>query len=511
MMKKLGLFLVCALLFLNGCERDKIYIDEGQIPITLSFSDENVMTNLGGGTFTEPTLKGHTRSDGEITYTATKPTVATVDSETGKVTIVGLGEVEITAKQAATEDFREGSASYKITVIDKTAVHLRFSSSAISVVNGSTVSEPTLTGHTVSGGAVAYTSNNTAVATVNATTGKITLQGIGTTTITATQAETATHMEGSASYALTVGGKIPVNLRFSSGAISVVNGSTVSEPTLTGHTVSGGVVAYTSNNTAVATVSLTTGKITLQGIGRTTIIATQAATATHMEGSASYTVEVTAPIGGCNGATTANIGGKIYNVVEVNGKCWMAEPLRLTSGFTNGKLIIRKVHTPYYYKRDAPLDYYVYYNWESAISLAHMKDKPTVNPSRQISKESVNIWGTKKIAGWHLPSNKEWEDAFPGNNLGAIEFDKKSHFTIRNILPGNIKFPLGGIHYGGIVWRNFFSMTGIHYAGYSWTYDNVSTGLFTTIKRVDRIHSDKIKTRAVTPTTEAHFVFLVKD
>ncbi|MCQ2314925.1 MAG: chitobiase/beta-hexosaminidase C-terminal domain-containing protein [Bacteroidales bacterium] len=57
---------------------------------------------------------------------------------------------------------------------------------------------------TQSDGAVTYTSSNTNAATIDATTGNITLVAAGTTTITASTTETATYMAGEASYTLTV-------------------------------------------------------------------------------------------------------------------------------------------------------------------------------------------------------------------------------------------------------------------------------------------------------------------
>ena len=53
-------------------------------------------------------------------------------------------------------------------------------------------------------GAITYTSSDETVATVNETTGEVTIVGAGTATITATAAGTDTHNEASASYTLTV-------------------------------------------------------------------------------------------------------------------------------------------------------------------------------------------------------------------------------------------------------------------------------------------------------------------
>ncbi len=56
-------------------------------------------------------------------------------------------------------------------------------------------------------GTITYASDKSAVATVNASTGEVTIKGAGTAIITATAAETATHSAGQASYTLTVSPK----------------------------------------------------------------------------------------------------------------------------------------------------------------------------------------------------------------------------------------------------------------------------------------------------------------
>lgn len=68
--------------------------------------------------------------------------------------------------------------------------------------NEKTVTNPIA--RTENGGSVTYTSSNKDVATVDATTGKVTIVGAGTATITATAAETGDYKEASASYDLTV-------------------------------------------------------------------------------------------------------------------------------------------------------------------------------------------------------------------------------------------------------------------------------------------------------------------
>lgn len=56
------------------------------------------------------------KGDGKVTYSSKDTTVATVDENTGKVTIVGVGTAVITATVAATENYEKGSTSYTLMV-----------------------------------------------------------------------------------------------------------------------------------------------------------------------------------------------------------------------------------------------------------------------------------------------------------------------------------------------------------------------------------------------------------
>lgn len=86
--------------------------------------------------------------------------------------------------------------------VEKESQTLSFSQAEYAVVlDGSDFAEPVLTGAKT---AVAYSSNNTAVAEVDETTGEVAIVGEGTTKITATAKETDEYTEGSASYTITV-------------------------------------------------------------------------------------------------------------------------------------------------------------------------------------------------------------------------------------------------------------------------------------------------------------------
>lgn len=79
----------------------------------LVFSETDV-TAIIGEAFTAPTLTKETTA--EVTYSSDNEEVATVDAQTGEVTIVALGTAKITAQAAENDEYAAGSASYTITV-----------------------------------------------------------------------------------------------------------------------------------------------------------------------------------------------------------------------------------------------------------------------------------------------------------------------------------------------------------------------------------------------------------
>lgn len=93
--------------------------------------------------------------------------------------------------------------TYYAKWIEKEAQELSFEKDAVTVhANEKTVTNPIK--HTKGDGSVTYKSSDKDVATVDATTGKVTIVGVGTATITATAAETGDYKDASASYELTV-------------------------------------------------------------------------------------------------------------------------------------------------------------------------------------------------------------------------------------------------------------------------------------------------------------------
>jgi len=115
------------------------------------------------------------------------------------------GDIIITISQPSTSKaLYVKSISIEYAEDDDTRLDpgLAFSEESKSIVLGKVFTEPTLTNN--GDGAVTYTSTVTTVATVDASTGKITIVGEGTTSITATSEATENYKSGFAKYTLTV-------------------------------------------------------------------------------------------------------------------------------------------------------------------------------------------------------------------------------------------------------------------------------------------------------------------
>lgn len=122
------------------------------------------------------------------------------------VNITGLtptSQITFKAAQKSKARFYLDDVTISVNESGKEAAGLSFGEETRFTVDLSgTFTAPALTKTTDA--AATYTSSETSVATVDASTGDVTLVGAGTTTITATTPETDTYMAGSASYTLTI-------------------------------------------------------------------------------------------------------------------------------------------------------------------------------------------------------------------------------------------------------------------------------------------------------------------
>ena len=91
-----------------------------RISTALSFPQASYSMTLGE-TFTAPTLTKDPAGLEGVVFSSSNTTVATVDAETGEVTLVAGGVTTITATFAETEEYLGAEASYELTVVDPNA------------------------------------------------------------------------------------------------------------------------------------------------------------------------------------------------------------------------------------------------------------------------------------------------------------------------------------------------------------------------------------------------------
>ena len=139
---------------------------------------------------------------------------------------------------------------------------------------------------------LAYASSNTKVATVDGSTGAVTLVAAGETTITASFAGNDNYNAANDSYTLTVAKADAVNsdLSFASATATATYGdATVTSPTLNNpHQLP---LTWSSSNKDVATVNAS-GVVTIVGAGETVISAAYAGNDTYGANTISYTLTV---------------------------------------------------------------------------------------------------------------------------------------------------------------------------------------------------------------------------
>ena len=191
-----------------------IYIDKITIVWEKASSTPTTTTTFGTNsgktfTFTNGTLEGFsapkataTKSDDNtdlsnlIEYTSSDADIVAVDSKTGELTFTNtkFGKATITATLPKTDTYQTSTDSYFVENKDNhTATSLSFNGTDITLTEGKTDAGTDFTGYTATeasniAGTITYAASGDAVATVDPTTGAVTINPsvYGTTTITAT-------------------------------------------------------------------------------------------------------------------------------------------------------------------------------------------------------------------------------------------------------------------------------------------------------------------------------------
>ena len=174
--------------------------DDSKQRCGLAFSPNHLEVTYGE-TYELPTLTNP--HELPVTYSSSDPSVAAADASTGALTILKTGTTTIKATFAGSADYWPGSASYTLTAVGKgDAPVFAFNREVALTTYGKPFTAPVLT---MSDGLTAkYSVDNTSVATINPTTGAVTILGKGVATITATTDGNMEYAAATAKYYLNV-------------------------------------------------------------------------------------------------------------------------------------------------------------------------------------------------------------------------------------------------------------------------------------------------------------------
>ena len=243
---------------------------------TFSVETPKMYGDASFNNFTRPTSD----SSGAITYTSSNTAVATIDASGNFITLVGGGTVYFIATQLPTTQYASAVKNSNTLTVSRATTSLTSFSVAESKTFGAAPFSIDTAPTSDSSGAITYSSNATNVATIDPSSGIITLVAAGTATFTASQAESPQYNAPTpvTSNTLTVS-KGTTTLAF----VSPPTTKSLTDPafTVVASSASSGAVTYTSSNTAFATVGATSGLVTLKGVGTVTITAAQAESAQY--------------------------------------------------------------------------------------------------------------------------------------------------------------------------------------------------------------------------------------
>ena len=199
-----------------------------------------------------------------ISYDSSSASVATISGNV--VTLTGPGSTVITATQDGNANYKAAPTVTRTLVVSQAAQTITFPAIPSKAYGAASFN---LGATATSGLPITYTSSNTNVATVSSN--AVTIRGVGTATITASQSGNANYVA-----APSVGQVLTVTKAAQTISFAALPAKTYGDGTFTlSATASSGLpVTYASANTNVATISGST--VTIRGAGTASITASQA-------------------------------------------------------------------------------------------------------------------------------------------------------------------------------------------------------------------------------------------
>ena len=233
---------------------------------TITVSDISKNTMDIPFTFLYTSKSGENASDGTMSYTSSASNVATINSSSGLVTIVGVGSTTIKFSQLASTNYNapsDATAVLTVTIGTPTLTNFTIASKIYAPAFSFQVNPPTIVPNNT--GALHYSSDSPLVATITDN-GYLTIVGGGTARISVIQSATDNFLESSVSTTFSVTRATPTITVSSTFNINIIDPPL----TLVYSTASNGIKSFSSSKQDVATIN-SSGVITTVGAGSTTI------------------------------------------------------------------------------------------------------------------------------------------------------------------------------------------------------------------------------------------------
>lgn len=261
------------------------------VPPTVTFSPASgTEVNYG----TQVTITARTATS--IAYSVNNGETVTVEGTSATVTINSHSIITATA----TNDYGTSEEVTAVYTINQESSALSYNPTEYTITIGDDFTAPEVNKPEDYNGTITYTSDNDAVAEVDATTGEVTIKAVGEANITASGTETEHYAAATASYKITVNKKTSA-VSFAEAVVEITYGDNYDKQKATAEGFSGDLV-YTSSDESVVKFH-GNGVIDVLGPGTVTITATAPATETTEESSATYKLKIYEPADASEGVT----------------------------------------------------------------------------------------------------------------------------------------------------------------------------------------------------------------
>ena len=234
---------------------------------------EDITVNYGESDFTLTATSGSTGA-----YTFEALTGGIVNITGSNASILGIGTTTVSVTQAADANYNQATTTFTITVLKGNPI---IESEDITVTFG----DPDFTLTATSSSTGGYTFEALTGGIVNITGSNASILGIGTTTVSVTQASDANYNQANTTFTITV---LPADPIIEVEDITVTYG----DPDFTLTATSSSTGGYTFAALTGGIVNITGSNASIAGAGSTTILVTQAADADYNQGSTTFTITV---------------------------------------------------------------------------------------------------------------------------------------------------------------------------------------------------------------------------